>query len=83
MTLRVFPDGAPIGVSALVTIEDERGQQHVLVAMHGGGETLAGGVRVVTIQSPLGRALVGKCEGDEIELVQAGRTRSLAVVTVR
>ena len=82
MTLRTFAEDAPIGVSALVTYEDERGEQRAFVTMHGGGETLSGGVKVVTTLSPLGRALVGKCVGDDAELVQAGKTRTLSILTV-
>ena len=83
MTLREFADGAPIGVSALVTLEDERGPQHVFVTIHGGGEQLSTDVRVVTTRAPLGQALIGKCTGDEVELTQAGRGRTLVILSVR
>lgn len=81
MPLRDFPDGAPIALSALVTVEDERGAQRLFLALHGGGEELDG-VRVVTTRSPLGRALLGKKVGDEVELGQGGRSRTLAITGV-
>lgn len=83
MALRAFAEDAPIGISALVTLEDERGPQILFVTIHGGGEELSDGVRVVTTRSPLGRALVGRCAGDEVEVQQGGRVRTLSVVRVR
>ena len=82
MPLRAFGEEAPIGLSALVTIEDERGEQRMFVALHGGGEDLDG-VRVITVRSPIGRALLGKCTGDEVELEQAGRRRNITILDVR
>jgi transcription elongation GreA/GreB family factor len=37
---------------------------------------------VVTPQSPLGAALLGKRAGDECEVVLAGRTREIVVAAV-
>jgi transcription elongation GreA/GreB family factor len=83
MPVRDFAEDAPIGLSALVTLEDERGAQHVLVALHGGGHELAGGVKVVTTRSPLGRALLGKQAGDDVEIAQGAKKRAATVVSVR
>ncbi len=82
MPLRAFGADDPIALSALVTIEDDKGTQTVFVARHGGGEVLDG-ARVVSARSPLGRALLGKTEGDDVEFEQAGRVRSLSIVRVR
>lgn len=82
MPLRAFDDESPIALSALVTIQDERGEQRVFLALHGGGEDLDDGVRVVTTRSPLGRALLGKSAGDEVELASGGKKRELAIVAV-
>ncbi|MBA2542894.1 MAG: GreA/GreB family elongation factor, partial [Deltaproteobacteria bacterium] len=46
----------------------------------GGGSVLAGDVQVITPASPLGRALVGKRVGDEVELKIAGKARMLEIV---
>lgn len=75
-------EGRPIGLGALVTAEEHDGELAFFVAPHGGGITLAGNVQVVTPKSPLGRALLGRHEGDDCELVIAGRTRTLSVTKV-
>ncbi len=81
MPLRSFEAGAPIAVSALVTIEDEQGERRLFVALHGGGEKI-GDVRVVTTRSPLGRALLGKSAGDDVDFEQAGSLRELSILHV-
>jgi transcription elongation GreA/GreB family factor len=81
--LRAFDADTPIALSALVTTSDDRGEQRVLLALHGGGEELSDGVRVITTRSPLGRALLGKVVGDEVELQKSGaETRTLTVLDV-
>ncbi|HEY2513874.1 MAG TPA: GreA/GreB family elongation factor, partial [Polyangiaceae bacterium] len=83
MRLRDFQEGDAAALGALVSLEDEAGTTLSWLAPHGGGTRLAGGaVQVVTPKSPLGRALLGKCAGDECEVVLAGRTRTLTVVRV-
>jgi transcription elongation GreA/GreB family factor len=82
MPLRAFDAETPIGLSALVTAEDEKGEQRFFLALHGGGEEVEG-VKVVTTRSPLGRALLGKTAGDDVELVQGGRRRTLSILEVR
>lgn len=73
----------PVGVGALVTTVEGDDERLVFVAPHGGGSVLAGGtVHVVTPQSPLGRALVGRGAGDACELVLGGRERVIDVVDV-
>lgn len=75
--------GQPVAVGALVTTSEDDEERLVFVAPHGGGSRLAGGrVHVVTPQSPLGRALVGRCAGDACELTLAGRERVIEIVDV-
>jgi transcription elongation GreA/GreB family factor len=82
MATRRFDDGERISVGALVVTE-QQGSSVLLLAPFGGGTRLAGGaVQVVTPQSPLGRALLGKRAGDDCEVVVAGRTREISVLTV-
>ncbi len=77
-----FAVDEPIGVGALVVI-DEDGQESVLLAVpFGGGIWLAGGEQVVTPASPLGRALIGKTGGDAGRVAIAGCTRAFTVRTV-
>lgn len=83
MALRTFADGAPVALGALVTTEDDAGvETRLWIAPHGGGVRLGGGVQVVTPKSPLGGALLGAREGDECEVVLAGRKRAVTVVSV-
>lgn len=71
-------------LGARVTVVDERERPSTYwLAPHGGGNRLAGGrVQVVTPLSPVGRALVGKAVGDEVDVATAGTTRSLTVVSI-
>lgn len=82
MPIRELGDEDPIALSALVTIQDEKGEQTLFLARHGGGEVIEG-VRVITAGSPLGRALLGKTAGDDVELEQGGRVRALSIQRVR
>ena len=82
---RVFGAGDAIALGALVELESGDKLDRVLLCAGGGGTSIEdqlGPVRVVTPEAPLGRALLGKTEGDEIELVVAGKKRELVVVSV-
>ena len=84
MTVAPFSEAQPIGVGALVTALEDETERVFFIAPHGGGSTLARGtVQVVTPSSPLGRALVGRAEGDVCEIEAGGRSRELEIVTVR
>lgn len=69
---------------AILEVEDEDAETlRYYLAPEGGGTKLrSGAVQVVTPVSPLGAALMGKREGDEVELVLAGKKRVLSVVSV-
>jgi transcription elongation GreA/GreB family factor len=70
-------------LGALVTVEEDGRESMLLLAPAGGGAHLADGtVQVLTPPSPLGRALLGKHAGDELEIVVAGKTRTIQVVRV-
>ena len=82
LPLRDF-DGRPAALGALVTVDEDGVESTLLLALGGGGARLAGGaVQVVTPASPLGRALLGKQAGDDVELVLAGKTRTMQVLRV-
>jgi hypothetical protein len=84
MPARPFAQGEPASAGALVQIEQDSVPALVLLAPFGGGARLAGGlVQVVTPQSPLGRALLGKRAGDDCEILLAGRTRAIVVSAVQ
>jgi len=82
LEVRAFGARERIAVGALVTLDEDGDEQHVLLAPHGGGTTLAGDVQVVTPSSPFGRTLLGKRADDEVEIQLPGRVRALGVVTV-
>jgi len=75
--------GRPAAVGARVTLEDARGVVSVVFLVEcGGGVTLPGGVRAVSITSPLGAAVVGKSEDDEVEVQRSGTTAAYTVSEV-
>lgn len=64
--------GEPIGLGAIVEVEDDEGGRSLFLAPAGAGEELTGpdgdGIfQVVTPSSPIGRALMGKKVGDVVE----------------
>jgi transcription elongation GreA/GreB family factor len=68
---RTFTAETAIALGALVAIDDGKESVHYFIAPGGGGlrVTVEGvEVRVVTPQSPIARALLGKREGDDLEL---------------
>ncbi|HAS6970230.1 TPA: transcription elongation factor [Vibrio parahaemolyticus] len=85
MVIRDFTD-APIGVGAYVVLVDENNiEKHFFIGPCSGGLTVAWQdqeVFVLTAKSPLGRALLGKEEGEEFEMKIGDKTTCYEVVTV-
>jgi len=83
MVLRDLSPGERAVLGALVTTREGDADSFVWIAPYGGGSRLASGsVSVVTPASPLGRAIVGKREGDVIEIDVAGRRREMTILSV-
>ena len=84
LPVRELTEEEPVGIGALVETEDDAGGRGwVWVTPHGGGTCLGEGkVQAVTTRSPLGRALIGKRRGEECEMLLAGKTRTLTIVSV-
>ena len=82
-----FTDDQPIASTALVTIEDEEGvEKTVFLLPVAGGKKLALAhetVQVITPSSPLGEGLLGKTEGDELEIRIGTKRRLWTVLSVR
>jgi len=71
LELRAFTGSTAIALGALIAIDDGDAVVHYFIAPAGGGVRVSVEgvqVRVVTPQSPIARALLGKREGDDLEL---------------
>ncbi|MCP4006019.1 MAG: GreA/GreB family elongation factor [bacterium] len=83
MTLASFEPDDAVAMTALIEIEDQlSGPSIVFLIPAGAGETLdvdGTMIRPVTPGSPMGRALLGKCAGDDIELELPAGTRHLSI----
>jgi transcription elongation GreA/GreB family factor len=78
--------GDTVAVGALVEMEDDDGVvRRLFVARRAGGVSASVGdeqVQVVTPGSPVGRALIGMEEGDEVRLIRKGGPRTYEIVGV-
>ena len=85
LELRRFGPGVPITLTALVGVDDGHEVLHYFLAPAGGGlrVTVAGvEVRVITLKSPVGQALLGKLEGDDVDLRTPQGVSECSIVTV-
>jgi len=85
LPLGAWEPGVPIAAGAIATLDVSGKPQRVVVSPAGGGLKLSmsgGPISVVTPQSPLGKALLGKTPGDSFELVVAGRASEVEIVSV-
>ncbi len=71
LELRHFDDDTPIRLTALVTLEDDDGglKQLFLGPAAGGMKIADGGAEIVVVtpHSPVGRSLIGKMIGDQLQ----------------
>ncbi len=84
LAIRDFAPGEPISLGALVVLEG-KGRSHYLVGPRAGGteiETDGRSIMVITPQSPLGRQLMGRKQGDELSLDFGGRHSDYRVASV-
>lgn len=79
---RAFAEDAQIAAGALVAVDDDGRVRRFLIAGHGGGLSLPGGVTVVTPTSPIGRALLGRRVDDDCEVVLDGGLRTLSITAL-
>lgn len=83
---REYGAGDVIVPSALVELELDSKRMHCLMVPSGGGLVLSvegAPVQVVTPASPLGEALLGKKQGEKIEVAIRGGVRSYRIISVR
>lgn len=87
LVLRPYDEQLGIQVGALLGLEDDNGHEQWLFL----GPDAAGLkvyvvgqlITVITPRSPLGKSLLGKFEGDEVEIVVAGTRQQFAVTEVK
>lgn len=86
MQLRAYDDQRGIEVGALLGLVDENDrQQWLFLAPDGAGlkvDVVGQPVTVITPRSPLGKSLLGKFEGDEVEILVGSARQQFAVTEV-
>ncbi|SUD84514.1 transcription elongation factor [Stutzerimonas stutzeri] len=78
-------EGEPIRVGALVALDQEGMARRIFLGPDAAGLCIVDEgqeVLVITPRSPLGQALLGRCEGDEVELLVDGRRQLCEVMAV-
>ena len=78
-------EGEPIRVGALVALDQEGVARRIFLGPDAAGLRIVDEgqeVLVITPRSPLGQALLGRCEGDEVELLVDGRRQLCEVMAV-
>ena len=78
-------EGEPIRVGALVSLDQEGVARLIFLGPDAAGLRITDEgheVLVITPRSPLGQALLGRREGDEVEVLVDGRRQHCEVVTV-
>ncbi|UII73159.1 GreA/GreB family elongation factor [Pseudomonas sp. HN11] len=87
MQLRAYDDQRGIEVGALLGLEDENArQQWLFLAPDAAGlkvDVVGQPVTVITSRSPLGKSLLGKFEGDEVEILVAGARQHFTVTEAK
>ncbi len=86
LVLQGFDDDTPIRLTALVTLEDDAGvQRRLFLGPYGGGMKIPDGeseIVVITPGSPLGRNLLGRQVGDELQADETAAAVTFTVVAV-
>ena len=85
MTLPEFSAGDPIALGALVELDRGRDRAFYLIGPCAGGTEIQHGGKtllVITTQSPLGRQLVGRKQGDRVSIDLGGSRQEHRIVSV-
>lgn len=86
LSLRTFDKETPIRLTALVTVEADDGScRLVFLGPDAGGLKLSDGKEeciVITSESPLGRALLGKSCDDEIKIGSGAESKTFTIIDV-
>ncbi|MGC8522623.1 MAG: transcription elongation factor GreA, partial [Steroidobacteraceae bacterium] len=76
-----LPQTGKVVFGAVVELEDEEGNRLVYQVVGEDEADIAAGR--ISVSSPIARALVGKSEGDVVDVAAPGGVRSLEIVEVR
>lgn len=82
---RVLAPGEPISLGALVTLEGGKAPNYYFVGPRAGGtevNTDGREILVITPQSPLGRQLMGRKQGDALQLDLGGKRSQFVISAV-
>ncbi|MEX5686588.1 MULTISPECIES: GreA/GreB family elongation factor [Pseudomonas] len=86
LMLRPYDNQRGIEVGALLGLEDEKGrEQWLFLAPDAAGlkiDLVGQPITVITPRSPLGKSLLGKFDGDEVEILVAGTRQQFTVTEV-
>ncbi len=84
LPVRDFGPGEPISLGALVRVEGRGLSSYFIGPRAGGTEIEAAGdpVLVITPQSPLGRQLMGRKQGDRLQLDLGGKRSECLIASV-
>ena len=85
MALREFGPADKIDVGALVELKDKKERSFYFIGPRAGGTEVTHEERevlVITPQSPLGRQIVGRKQGDKVKLEIAGSPQELRIASV-
>ena len=80
---RPYDASKGIQLGALVCLVDaDDKQQQLFLGPDGGSMKLVSGIQVISSEAPLGRAMLGKCEGDEVWIQVASIRQQFDVLRV-
>ncbi|MEZ4372711.1 MAG: GreA/GreB family elongation factor [Polyangiaceae bacterium] len=86
MELHDFDEATPIALSALIRVEVDEKPARLFLVNAGGGlkvKDAEGEVQLVSLEAPLGQALIGKQVGEAFELRIAGALREYEILEVQ
>jgi transcription elongation factor GreA len=79
MRLPTRPQRGPVELGSTVHVRDAEGEDvYTLVTSAEADPTLG----LISDRSPVGRALLGRCPGDEVQVTTPGGVRRLTIVDV-
>jgi transcription elongation GreA/GreB family factor len=85
MAVRTFNSNDPLDLGALVELESDGERSVYFIGPRAGGTEVTQGrqeVLVITPESPLGQQLVGKKQGDKLQIVIAGSRKQFCIAAI-